>query len=124
MTQASKKVQDRVIQKHGDGRPAMMILAAAVAAAAGTYFFAGKRGAKNRKVVLGWMVKAKGEVMERLEGLKEIDFEKYADIVDTVLNEYKGSKKVAKEDLADLAEELKAAWKDIEGSVKKTAKKN
>ena len=43
------------------------------AAAAGAYFLLGtKEGQKKQKQIKGWMVKAKGEVMDKMEDMKEV----------------------------------------------------
>ena len=55
---------------------------AALAAAAGAYYFYGSpQAAKNRKTMKSWAVKAKGEVMEHLEEMKTMQ----KSIVDTDL---------------------------------------
>ena len=56
----------------------------AALAAAGTYFLYGKKGAKNRKMIEGWTLKMKGEVLEKMETIKELNEDKYYKLVDTV----------------------------------------
>lgn len=70
----------------------LKILATAAAIAAGGYFLYGKDAAKNRKRVKGWMLKVKGEVLDEIEKLKEIDEERYHKIVDNVVGKYKMAK--------------------------------
>ena len=43
------------------------IAAAAIGAAVGSYFLTGSRKAKTKRVLRGWMLKAKGEILEKLE---------------------------------------------------------
>jgi hypothetical protein len=100
------------------GGAAVVIAAVAAAAAAGTYFFTGKRGEKNRKTLKGWAVRAKGEIIERMEKLQEVDAEKYLDIVESVLKRYNNIKDINVKDLEALRDELKDSWKDIEKSLK------
>ena len=53
-------------------------LTAAAVAAAGAYFLHGsKNAAKNKKTVKSWMLKAKAEVLEKLEDAKEMSQEEY-----------------------------------------------
>src|SRR3990167_8132333 len=87
--------------------------AAAAAAAAGAYFLYGKDGAKHRKAVKGWMLKARGEVMEKMEKLDRISEAKYKEIVDSVIRGYKGARKASPAKLAMVAAELKSHWNSI-----------
>ena len=88
-------------------------LAAAAVAAAGAYFLYGKRGAQNRKKVRGWMLKAKGEILERLEQVKDLNREKYEEIVDTVIRRYRGVKGLDGREISRLVTELKSYWGNI-----------
>lgn len=94
------------------------IAAAAAAAAAGAYFLYGKNGAKNRKAVKSWMLKARAEVMEKMEKLENVSEDKYREIVDTVLRGYKSAKKASPAELAAAAAELKSHWNSIKKSIK------
>ena len=102
-----------------------MGVALAAAAAAG-YFLYGKDGAKNRKKVKGWMLKAKGEVLEKLEEAKHVSEPMYRKIVSGVAKRYASLKNVDKKDLAQMAKELQGHWKSIKrhiGTAKPKAKK-
>ena len=85
----------------------------AAAAAAGAYFLYGKRGAQNRKKVRGWMLRAKGEILERLEQVKDLNREKYEEIVDTVIRRYRGVKGLDGREISRLVTELKSYWGNI-----------
>ncbi len=110
-------------------------LTAAVAAAAGTYFLYGSKEAKkNRKKAHSWMLKAKGEVLERIEGAKEMSRDEYEDLLAGVLGAYAGIKSASKTDISTLKDEMMDHWESIEKlakpkkkaakkPVKKTAKK-
>ena len=50
-----------------------VLAGAAVAATAGAYYLYGPSGKKHQKQVKGWMLKAKGEILERAEKRKELD---------------------------------------------------
>src|SRR3989344_7290819 len=89
-------------------------IAAAVAAAAGVYFLYGSKNAvKNRKLVKGWMLKAKGEVLEKLEGLSEVSEQVYHKIVREVADKYQAAKNIDKKDIEEFVKELKSHWKSI-----------
>ena len=93
------------------------VAAALAAAAAGAYFLYGKDGAKNRKKIKSWMLKAKGEVLEKMEKLKEVNEEKYNEIVDAVAKKYLAVKEMDAKELALMVKELKSYWKEIHKAV-------
>lgn len=100
-------------------------VAAAAAAFAGYYLF-GPKGKENRAKIKGWTLKAKGEVLERIEKLEEVSEEKYHAIVDSVMNKYKKLKHTTEEETDKLEKELKKRFKDVARDMKgkkKTATK-
>jgi gas vesicle protein len=99
------------------------LTAIAAAAAAGTYFFGGKRGAKNRAKVSKWAEDAKNDVVKQVKGLKKVTQKSYADTVDAVMAQYKKAKKMSPQELTALASELKGHWDSIAAEVSSTAKK-
>lgn len=108
----------------------------AVAGIAGAYFLYGKNGAKNRKAVKTWTLRAKADVLEKLEKAKDVSQDTFHAAVDEISSKY-GSKvkNISPEDIAAFAKDLKKHWKDIKSeltpkvkpaakkAVKKTAKK-
>ncbi|OGS66718.1 MAG: hypothetical protein A3J79_04235 [Elusimicrobia bacterium RIFOXYB2_FULL_62_6] len=78
--------------------------------AVGTYFMYGKRGAENRRKIAGWMLKMKGEVLEKVEELKEVNKEAYFKMVDETATRYSRLERVGASELKHLTEELKGAW--------------
>lgn len=95
---------------------------AAVAATAGAYYLYGHSGVKHRRQIKGWMLKAKGEVLERAEKLKEVDAKAYHRLVDEVSKKYKKFKHVNTEDVVRLSRELKAHFANIEKDLEKRAR--
>jgi hypothetical protein len=81
--------------------------------AAGAYFFFGPKGKKNREHAKAWAIKMKGDVVEKLETVKEITQPVYLAIIDAVAKEYKVSKKASQEEIDTLATDLKKHWKSI-----------
>lgn len=102
-------------------------LTAAAVAAAGTYFLYGSKGAsKNRKAVKSWMLKAKAEVLEKLEQAKEMSAEEYMQLIDTVGGMYATTKDATRNDISNFKTEMKEHWNKIEKTAqpkKKIAKK-
>lgn len=89
-------------------------LGAAALASAGAYLLYGSKSAKkNRQKVKSWVLKAKAEVLEQIENVKQLDTEEYKGVVDTVLARYKGAQGVAERELKALGTELKGHWGDL-----------
>lgn len=88
-------------------------VAALAAAAAGTYFFTGKNGAKNRAKVAAWTDKAKKEVVKQIKGMEKVTKANYNKVVDTVLTQYDGLKNIDKSEILGVARELKSHWDSI-----------
>jgi hypothetical protein len=90
------------------------IMGASIAAlAVGAYFLTGTKGRQNRKKLRGWMVRMKGDVIERLEDVREVTEPIYRDIVDTVAQAEIVASRIPRRDILVLAEELKQDWKSI-----------
>ncbi len=103
------------------------VAAAVAAAGAGAYWLYGAKDAsKNRKAAKSWMLKARGEVLEAVEKLKDIDKESYMEIVDTVMKRYKGVSGITAAEMAHMVDDFKDSWKHMSKGAtkaKKTAKK-
>jgi len=98
-------------------------LTTAAVAAAGTYFLYGSKNAsKNRKMVKSWMLKAKAEVLEKLEDAKEMTKDEYEELINTVASTYAGLKNASQADIKAFKAEMKEHWKGIEKSAKPARK--
>lgn len=99
------------------------LTALAAATAAGTYFFGGKKGAKNRAKVSKWADDAKKDVVKQLKGLEKVTKTSYAQAVDAVVAKYKQAKKIDPKELLAVAGELKGHWDAIASEVEAAGKK-
>lgn len=112
--------------KSGSGT-SIAIIGGLVAAAAGAYFIHGNKAAQKKiKQVKGWALKAKGEVIEKIEKIKEIDENLYHQAIDGVMKKYESVKSVDTSELAAVAKELKSQWRNIKRELtagKKAVKK-
>lgn len=89
------------------------------AAAAGAYYLFGtKDGGKKRKELRGWMLKVKGEVMDKMEDMKDVSEEKYNKLIETTVTKYSKSKKVGKKEAEALKKDLLKHWKNIKRELK------
>ena len=116
---AQKKEMSKAAAKpaaHGNNVVGVGIgLGAAAAAAAGAYFLYGsKSAAKNRKVVKSWALKAKAEVLEKIEDAQEMSQKEYEALIKSVAGVYAGAKNASKKDLIEFSKEMKDHWKSIE----------
>lgn len=95
-------------------------IAALAAAAAGAYYLYGSsEGKAHRRKVSSWMLKAKAEVMEEIERMKEVNEGAYKDIITKVAKKYKDVKGMDREELAALVMRLNGHWKDIRAEMEK-----
>jgi len=87
----------------------------AALAAAKAYFVYGygRRGAKNRGRIAGWALRFKGEVLEKMENLKEIDRQAYDELIDETAGRYGRVKRVSASELKNITVDLKKAWTHI-----------
>ncbi|MBP9701628.1 MAG: hypothetical protein KBD47_01440 [Candidatus Pacebacteria bacterium] len=112
-------------KKNNTAKTIVALSAGAVAIAASSYYFFGPAGKVHQKKALGWMIKMKGEIIEKIQDGGEITEKAYHAIVDSVLASYVASGKVATPELQAFAKTIKGHWKSILKSLpkKKIAKK-
>ncbi|HLC48941.1 MAG TPA: hypothetical protein VJI96_00970 [Candidatus Andersenbacteria bacterium] len=89
------------------------------ALAAGAIFLYGKDGAKRRKQVKSWMLKAKGDVLEKLENLEDFSQASYNRIVDEVASHYKQLKNIDSSEIVEMVTELKGHFNSIQKQLNK-----
>lgn len=99
---------------------------AAVSVAA--YMLFGPNGKKNQKTVKGWAIKMKGEIIEKLELVKDITAPVYEKIVSEVAEKYAKLKHIDAADIEAEVATLRKHWKAMtkpkaKKSVKKITKK-
>lgn len=101
------------------------LAATAIGAALGSYLLTGKRAVKTKKALKGWVLKAKGELLDQLEKAGDVGEEMYYQAVDQITDKYSKMSGVAKNEVDDMAAELKKQWRVVNkglGKVKKLAK--
>lgn len=94
---------------------------AAVSAAA--YLLFGPNGKKNRKIIKGWSVKMKGEIIEKLEEAKDITEPVYQKIVDQVYSKYAKLKNIDKAELEEVILDIKKHWNAMSKTTKAAKRK-
>lgn len=96
------------------GAVALATLAAMIA---GAYFFGGSEATKRRKLVRGWAMRAKADVLDSMERLADVDKQTYLDAVAAVLKRYETMKDIDAKELAALGKELRGYWNEVKASV-------
>jgi hypothetical protein len=86
--------------------------------AAGAYFFFGPKGKKHQKHAKAWVIKMKGDIIEKLESAKEVTEPIYHAIIDTVATDYGKKIKNSQEDIAEIVADLKKQWKNLSKALK------
>jgi uncharacterized protein (DUF2225 family) len=94
-------------------KAALGIGAGVAAISAAAYVLFGPEGKKNRKIIRGWSVKMKGEIIEKFENAKELTEPVYHQILDTAEAKYAKLKNVDPEELKKLVAEIKKHWKSL-----------
>ena len=84
------------------------------------YMLFGPNGKKNQKALKGWAIKMKGEIIEKLEAVKDVTAPVYEKIVSEVAAKYAKLKNIDPKDLESEVATLKKHWKAM---MKSTAKK-
>jgi hypothetical protein len=108
-------------KKDGSAGTAAAVGAGVLALAAASYFFFGPEGKKNRHSLRGWMVKMKGEVLEKMENAKEMTQPLYDKMVDTAAMKYAKAGRVSEKEVRVFADVLKQQWQGIVKSHNKAA---
>lgn len=105
--------------KNGDTNKSHTGLIAGIAAAvaAGAVYFYGPDGKERREKLQGWVLKTKGEVLEKLEDAEEVTKEKYEEIVDAAVTKFTAEKEKRESQAETLREELKGHWEAIKHRV-------
>lgn len=98
-------------------------LGLAIAAVLVGYFLYDKEGRKQAKKVKGWMLKAKGEVLEKIERMRNLNEERYHSTIDGVLRRYTKMRDIGEDEILSLSTELKRYWEKIKKEILSGGKK-
>lgn len=121
----NKKISKKSVVKKGSKVGGIIGAVAGVAAlSAAAYVLFGPDAKKNRKMIKGWAVKMKGEMIEKLEEAKEITEPIYNKIVDDVSSKYLKAKNVDQKELQALVADVKKHWKAMSKDLQSKSKKS
>jgi len=99
--------------KGGRAGAALAVSAGVAALSAAAYLLFGPRGKQNRRELRGWVVKMKGEMIERFEQVENLTEPVYQRIVKEVSEKYAKQKAVNKQELSAIVADMKKHWKHI-----------
>ena len=85
----------------------------AALAAAGNYFVYGRHGGDNREKIAGWSLQLKGEVLQKMAGMRTLTQESYNTLIDKTARRYARVKRVRAYEVKHITIELKNAWTHI-----------
>jgi len=102
-----------------------MGVGATAALVVASYFLYGSTEGKRRRTrIRGWMMKAKGEVLDKMERLNKLDKKSYNELVDSVTAKYKKLGHVETKEVVELARDLKKHWDTISKQIEEGEKKS
>jgi hypothetical protein len=121
-----KNMTKNKVTKSNDGKTAAEVglgLGMLAALSAGAYYLYGtKEGVKKRLKIRGWMLKAKGEMMEKMENMKEVNEGNYNALVENVMKKYRGVKSIDPKEIDEMVGDLKKHWKNIKRHIDSAGK--
>jgi hypothetical protein len=114
----------KITTKNSSVGKVVAIGATVAALSVGAYILFGPNGKKNKKAIKGWAIKMKGEIIEKLEDIKEVTAPVYESVVSMVADKYAKLKHIDAADLEAEVATLKKHWKAMtKGVAKKTVKR-
>lgn len=106
-------------QKGSAKKIAIGTLAGAILGVIVGILLAPQKGKKTRKELKKVSEKIAKDIAKKATGVKKLTKERYNRIVDEVLDFYEKAKKIKKEDLKEIVNDLKAKWPQIAQKLKK-----
>lgn len=111
-------------KEQSSGVGAGLAVAATIAAAAGAYFIYGtKEGAKTKKKIKSWALKAKAEVLEKIEKAKDISEDSYNTAVSSVMQKYEKMRSEHGDEIDAVTKELRGYWGQLKKHLNPSKKK-
>jgi hypothetical protein len=93
------------------------VAGATMALVLGGYYLFGPRGRENHEKVSRWMLRAKRDILAKMETIEDLTEDKYNTIVDEVTGRYSKMKHIGGEKAAQAAGTFKEKWEDMRDMV-------
>lgn len=100
------------------GAMKLFVFGASLAGLAAAYFFIRPKSREYIENTKSWVIKMKGDVIEKLEQAREISEDIYNKIIDSVATKYEKELKSSPEEVKALAKDLKTHWRAISRAAK------
>lgn len=108
-----KTIKKSSNEKKSGALKTKMIGASLAGLAATAYFFLGPEGKKHQKNTKVWALKMKGDVVDKLEKAKVVTEPAYHKIIDSVAAKHGKEIAAGREEINELANDLKKHWEAI-----------
>lgn len=101
--------------------PAFLAGVATTVLIGGIYLY-GRDGTRHRDQVERWVLKAKAEILERVQKTQDMTEEQFHTVVDEVLNRYADMKEVGAERAAEVSSDFKKKWEQLRAAAVRASK--
>jgi len=91
----------------------LVIAGLLASAAVGAVYFYGKNKKKTQEKLRGWVLKVKGEVMDRVASAETLTRSQYNEFIDAAIDKYLDKKHIAESEAEKLRQNLKGRWEEI-----------
>jgi hypothetical protein len=99
-------------KKQGDTSK-VFVTGAMLGAAAALVFVANAQDKAKRKKMRGWALRARGEILEKIENTQAITKDRYEEIVSQVMRKYEKTKSTTEAEVKSLERDLHRSWRHI-----------
>jgi hypothetical protein len=99
-------------KKQGDASKTF-VTGAMLGAAAALVFVANAQDKAKRKKMRGWGLRARGEILEKIENTQAITKARYEEIVSQVMRKYEKGKSITEAEVKSLERDLHRSWRHI-----------
>lgn len=87
--------------------------------AAGGYFLYGPKGRQHRRKVERWVMRARMEILDRMEDLGDISKEQFHAIVDRVTRRYGSMRHIGRTRAREVADDLKSRYEEMNAEARR-----
>ncbi|MEX0918780.1 MAG: hypothetical protein WDZ85_02315 [Candidatus Paceibacterota bacterium] len=105
-----------------DSKAGVIIRAGLISAVVGGLMLYGPKGEKNRRLIKTWAIKAKADLIDEVEKMKNVSEDRYHLAIGRVIRKYGRMKNVSEAEAVKLGRELRRHWQSVISEVGKNKK--